>query len=203
MNSEADDDGGRDTSRNTLVQRARARAQAAHAGQMRKDGLSPFITHPTAVARHLERAGCGPEVVAAGLLHDTIEDTALGAADIEAEFGAQVRRLVEQASEPDKSLGWFERKRHTLETLEALPIDAKRIIAADKLHNIETLGELIEREGAEGWKLFRASEAAQAWYYGTIARKLSTLDEPLFDALAEAVAKLFGAQALEGLEEPT
>jgi len=54
--------------------------------------------------------GYDNETVAAGLLHDVIEDTTLEAADLDAAVGPRVRELVEAASEPDKTLSWRERK---------------------------------------------------------------------------------------------
>ena len=57
-----------------LISEARAFATEAHAGQFRKDERTPYIEHPVSVARTLERHGCTPNAIAAGLLHDTIED---------------------------------------------------------------------------------------------------------------------------------
>jgi len=70
-------------------------AYDSHAGQARKSG-EPYITHPVEVARILAELGMDAESVAAGLLHDTVEDTdAVSFDEIEAWFGAGVRRIVE------------------------------------------------------------------------------------------------------------
>lgn len=70
-------------------------AYRAHDGQVRKSG-EPFITHPVAVAVILAGWGMDVESVIAGLLHDTVEDTArVTFEDIDARFGPAVRRIVE------------------------------------------------------------------------------------------------------------
>lgn len=64
-----------------VVAAARIVASDAHQGQFRRDGR-PYIVHPAAVAERLERAGLPPHVVAAGWLHDTVEDTDLTLDDL-------------------------------------------------------------------------------------------------------------------------
>ena len=76
-------------------------AHGAHAGQMRRSG-EPFIVHPVAVASLLCGLGMDRETVAAGLLHDTVEDTAVTLEEIEATFGADVRAIVEGETKVSK-----------------------------------------------------------------------------------------------------
>ena len=84
----------------TVAERSKVRealnlAFDSHAGQARKSG-EPFVTHPVEVARILAELGMDAESLAAGLLHDTVEDTdAVSFAEIEAWFGPAVRRIVE------------------------------------------------------------------------------------------------------------
>ena len=75
-------------------------ARDAHAGQRQEADGTPYIDHAVAVGRLLYLAGCSEEVVAAGLLHDTVEDTVVGVEDIERRFGPQVARLVAALTEP-------------------------------------------------------------------------------------------------------
>lgn len=175
-----------------LIDTARELARRAHQGQTRKDGVTPYIEHPLAVAATLSGYGYDDETVAAGLLHDVIEDTDVDAADLDAAVGTRVRELVEAASEPDKSLSWRERKTATLAHLPSKGLAAQRVIAADKLHNVRSIGEALEREGDAIWDRFRAPFADQAWYYGAVAATLGPLDEPLFDELVVAVHQVFG-----------
>ena len=69
-------------------------AYALHKGQQRASG-EPYIAHPVAVAGLLRELGGSPAMIAAGFLHDVIEDTDVTAEEIEQRFGAEVRRLVE------------------------------------------------------------------------------------------------------------
>lgn len=79
----------------SLYNRALAFAQAAHAGQVRKFTGEPYIVHPVSVAALLRGRGCDDELVAAGLLHDTIEDCpGISAETLKAEFGERVASLV-------------------------------------------------------------------------------------------------------------
>jgi GTP pyrophosphokinase len=76
-------------------------AYHAHLGQVRRSG-EPFVRHPIEVAKILCELGMDADSVAAGLLHDTVEDTPVSVADIQAVFGAAVRRLVEGETKVSK-----------------------------------------------------------------------------------------------------
>src|SRR5262245_19687574 len=75
------------------IRRAFAVADQAHAGQKRASG-EPYVQHCLQVAAILAELKMHPTVVAAGLLHDTVEDTALTLEDIQRDFGEEVARLV-------------------------------------------------------------------------------------------------------------
>ena len=171
-------------------------AKRAHAGQIRKDGRTPAINHSAEVAAILVRFGANRETVAAGLLHDVIEDTDVGAAEIEAVVGADVLRLVEEASEPDKSLSWRERKEHTISTLPEISADGKRLVAADKIANLRSLAAEHEIVGDELWGRFKAPKQDQAWYFRSIVATLAPLGEPIFDELKRTAESVFGADAI-------
>ena len=100
-----------------------------HRAQRRKDSdSSPYINHPIAVAELLGRVGMvtDPVVLLAAILHDTIEDTDTSPAELEDNFGADVRRVVEELSD-DKSQGKEERKRAQSNTRHA-PMIAQRAL---------------------------------------------------------------------------
>ena len=106
-----------------LVLRAADFAAHRHRGQLRKDEAgSPYINHPLRVARLLSSVGGvrDPEVLAAALLHDTVEDTATSADEIAEAFGARVRDLVLEVSD-DKGLAAAERKRQQTITRRGCP----------------------------------------------------------------------------------
>jgi RelA/SpoT family (p)ppGpp synthetase len=77
-----------------LIQRAYRVAEEAHRGQKRLSG-EPYINHCVAVAQILSELRVPPEVMAAGLLHDTVEDTSLTLADLQRDFGDAVAALVD------------------------------------------------------------------------------------------------------------
>ena len=77
-----------------VVERAYRVGEAAHQGQMRHSG-KPYITHCLEVAGILAEMGAPAEVIAAGLLHDTVEDTSITLQDLRTDFGDTVANLVD------------------------------------------------------------------------------------------------------------
>ena len=76
------------------ISRAYARAEAAHASQKRVSG-EPYLTHCLAVAGILSDLNLDPATIAAGLLHDVVEDSLITVHDLEVEFGQEVAMLVD------------------------------------------------------------------------------------------------------------
>ena len=80
---------------------AKAFASERHEGQTRRDGKTPYITHPIRVAERLQKAGViKAEILAAAVLHDVIEDSSTSPDEILANFGPRVASLVEEVSRP-------------------------------------------------------------------------------------------------------
>ena len=144
-------------------------AARAHRDHFRKGTRIPYIAHLISVAKILIEYDCAEEIIVAGLLHDTIEDTSVTLEDIRKSFGEKVADLVEAASEPDKSDTWENRKRHTIEYLKTAPMDVLLLSCADKLDNIRSIKEDYERFGESVWKRFRRAKDSQRWYYGALA----------------------------------
>lgn len=124
-----------------LVLRATVFAAEKHRGQRRKGGeRAPYIFHPLAVARALVEEGgvTDAEVIAAGLLHDTIEDTPTVHDDLAEAFGERVAGLVAEVTD-DKRLP--KERRKELQVLQSphLSPDAKLVKLADKLCNLREL----------------------------------------------------------------
>jgi (p)ppGpp synthase/HD superfamily hydrolase len=82
----------------SIIFKALTVATEAHKGQFRNYGGEPYIVHPIAVGHLLASATGDLEVIAAGILHDTLEDTALTEAELEKEFGPRVLALVKSVS---------------------------------------------------------------------------------------------------------
>lgn len=124
----------------SIVERALHAAIAAHEGQSRKgDSASPYVTHPMHVALMLARFGLDDDVIAAGLLHDVVEDCPSWTLErVQAEFGAHVAGIVGQLTE-DKSRSWAERKQTAIEKVPHMSPEAASVKACDKLHNLHSL----------------------------------------------------------------
>src|SRR6476660_5351370 len=93
-------------------------AAHAHAEQFRKGTRIPYITHPLNVMRLLIEADCAEDVVIAGLLHDTVEDTPVTLDDIRSRYGSVVADLVAGVTEPPRTFTWEQRKQSVLNQLE-------------------------------------------------------------------------------------
>lgn len=128
---------------NALICRAFQFAYELHGGQTRKSG-EPYIAHPVAVAEILRELGGSPVMIAAGLLHDVVEDTEVTGEDIEARFGAEVRRLVEGVTKLSK-INFTSKTESQAENFRrmflAMAQDIRVIVVklADRLHNMRTL----------------------------------------------------------------
>jgi len=175
-----------------VIEKALQIAAKAHANQRRKGSDIPYITHPVAVGMILMKAGYNDILIAAGILHDTVEDTDLTLVEIEREFGAEIAEIVEGCSEPDKSLSWDQRKLHTIEYLKRAPSDIRTVACADKLHNIRSISNDYQRIGDEIWSKFNAGKEKQEWYYNHIVDSLKSQNSfPLVEELEKAVHNLF------------
>ncbi len=127
-----------------LVEKAYLYAAEAHRGQMRKSG-EPYIIHPIAVARTLAELMLDATTVAAGFLHDCVEDNdGICREDIEREFGAEAALLVDGVTKLNR-LDFTSKEEQQAETLRkmflAMGKDVRVVLIklADRLHNMRTL----------------------------------------------------------------
>jgi len=121
-------------------------AYQLHEGQYRKSG-EPYIAHPIAVAGLLRELGGDSAMLAAGFLHDIVEDTEVTPEDIEARFGSEVRQLVEGVTKLSKFnfASTTERQAENFRRMFlAMAQDIRVIVVklADRLHNMRTLEHL-------------------------------------------------------------
>lgn len=145
----------------------------AHKGQVRKsEPEKPMVIHPINVANILEQYGFDDSVISAGYLHDVIEDTKYTKEDLEKIFGDDITSLVIGATEPNKSLTWEERKKHTIETIKNLDLRHKSIVCADKISNLEDLRNLSEIKGEYNFSCFKRGYEKQKWYYTEVYKSL-------------------------------
>ncbi len=153
-----------------FIREAYTFAEAAHAGQLRRSG-EPYITHCLHAAKILAETGMDATTIAAGLLHDVPEDTAVSIETIEEKFGQEVAYLVRGITKLGKIRLRGSQEENYLENLRrmflAMAQDIRVVIVklADRLHNMRTLqyvpAEKRERIARETFEI-----------YGPIANRL-------------------------------
>lgn len=187
----------------SIVNKAITFAAQAHEGQYRKSTNIPYITHPFAVGMLLQQAKCSEEVIAAGILHDTIEDTDISYNDLVEHFGETIAQLVQAGSEHDKSLSWQERKQHTINAIPNASTEEIQILTADKLHNLQSIRTDIEVQGEEVWQRFNRGKQYQHWYYSSIVKALKPRRKEcrLIGKLEKEVQAVFGSLQKMDLQE--
>ncbi|MCI1225223.1 RelA/SpoT family protein [Bifidobacterium sp.] len=123
-----------------ILERAYRRALKQHSAQRRKSG-EPYIIHPLAVSQILADLGMGPTVVAAGLLHDTVEDTNYSLDQCRAEFGDMVTGLVDGVTKLTKMDYGDSAQAETIRKMVvAMSRDVRVLVVklADRVHNART-----------------------------------------------------------------
>ncbi len=133
------------------IYRAYQLAQRKHLGQFRKTG-EPYITHPLAVTQILADYGLDADTLAAALLHDTVEDTDVTIEEVEADFGAEVARMIDGVTKLDR-IRFGSREEAQAATIRKMVVamaqDVRVLLIklADRLHNLRTIGPLpIEKQ---------------------------------------------------------
>jgi GTP pyrophosphokinase len=135
-----------------LIQRAYDQAVLAHDGQMRASG-EPYVIHCVEVAHMLADLGLDPHTIAAGLLHDVVEDTNCTIEDVRKDFDQEVATLVDGVTklayiDTMSKMGTRDIEAQEAESLRKMflaMVDDVRVVLiklADRLHNMRTLGSL-------------------------------------------------------------
>lgn len=161
-----------------MVEQAEMFAIDAHAGQKRKGSNRPYVLHPIQAMQIVRRLTDDEEVVAAAVLHDTLEDTGVTKAELEKVFGKRVADLVAGVSEnkrAERPAGetWKERKQETIENLKDASRDVKLICLGDKLSNIRMMAKEYVVIGDELWERFNQKDKnLHCWYYSELYKIL-------------------------------
>jgi guanosine-3',5'-bis(diphosphate) 3'-pyrophosphohydrolase len=140
----------------TLILKAAQFAAEQHRDQRRKDiHASPYIIHPISVALAISQIGGvdDPEILAAALLHDTLEDTDTKPEELEAKFGKKVCEYVLDVTD-DKTLPKDERKRRQIEHAKKISKGAALIKLGDKISNVTD----VISNPPEDWDINRRKE---------------------------------------------
>ena len=177
----------------SLSDRALNFAIRAHMGQMRKSETDkPYVIHPIIVGLLLKRYGYDEAVVAAGYLHDIVEQTDYTFDDLARLFGGEVASLVMTATEADPSLSWKDRKTQQIKAVANLPERNAAIICADKIANVEDLRMEKRKNGEINYDNFHANEEEQRWFFESIYKELYyIIDNPIVDRLQSSISDVF------------
>ena len=172
----------------------------AHKQQYRKGDRIPYIVHPLEVASIVATMTKDEEIMAAAVLHDTVEDTEVTIEEIEKKFGSRIRKLVACETEdkhpeipPEDS--WKMRKEESLVFLKDADRDAKIVWMADKLSNMRSFLRMYLLEGDDLWQHFHMKDINQQyWYYQRIAELLEELDEyPAYQEYCKLLSIVFSS----------
>jgi (p)ppGpp synthase/HD superfamily hydrolase len=174
---------------------AMAYAVEIHAGQARKGGSTPYVSHPMAVCSLvLEDGGSEDEAIAA-LLHDAVEDGGGPPVleEIRRRFGEEVAGIVWDCSDTDEDPKppWLERKtRHVAHIRRAGPA-ARRVACADKLHNARSVLFDYHVVGEELWARFNGTREQVLWYFRSLVETFrETGTGPMSDELDRVVSEI-------------
>ena len=165
-----------------ILDRAIALAVKAHSENRRKLDSRPYILHPMEACVIAGSMTDDEEILAAVMLHDTIEDAGVTAEEIAAACGERVARLVQSETEdkhPDMAPGdsWRIRKEESLNRLRHAEDPGTKIMwLSDKLANMRSYRMLWGMRGDAFWNEFnQPSPSEQAWYYRSVAYILSDM----------------------------
>ncbi len=145
------------------IEKAVIFATRAHAGKCRKGKDKPYILHPIEAMAIVKQFTDDEDVLAAAVLHDTVEDTSVTVERLEKEFGPRVAVLVASVSEDKKKertaeSTWKERKQETIDGLKNASRDTKLLCLGDKLSNLREMSEDYADIGDELWERFNQKD---------------------------------------------
>ena len=183
----------------SLMDRAIVFATRAHSGTYRKGTSIPYIVHPIEAAAIVSTMTTDPDMIAAAVLHDVVEDTDTTVEEIRFFFNRHIAKLVEAESEnkrkdlpPQET--WMLRKMETLEFLRTeADREAKILALADKLSNMRAIHRDQNTIGDKLWERFNEKDKSKhGWMYRQVADALSELSDTFaWQEYDELVRKTF------------
>lgn len=185
--------------RSQLVGDALALARDLHLGDWRDTGSGeiPFIDHPLAVAELLAEEGFGEEVLAAGLLHDSLEYSFLPLATVRERFGVDVAAMVYAMTEETEIEGYEARKEEVRSRVAAAGAEARAVFSADKLANVQVLRDAyaIEGEAVDENLIVDLDLKILVWEYDLEMLFAESPGVRLVDRFANEMVELWGQRA--------
>ncbi len=187
-----------------LVERAIKFAAEAHGDTARKGEGTPVILHPMEAASIVASMTVDSDVIAAAVLHDTVEDTDVTIEDIAKNFNPRIVELVSSETEDKRPYmsaadSWSIRKEESLKWLAASDdLGVKMLWLGDKLANIRSFYRLKLHLGDAMWSLFNQKDPLKHyWYYHTISEilKKDLSDHPAWIEYEQLIEQIFGDYA--------
>lgn len=171
-------------------------AAEAHRGTERRGKGYPYIIHPMEAAAIVATVTNDQEMLAAALLHDTVEDTDVTIEQIRGLFGDRVATLVQAETAPmDPDMTWREKKTAQARQLASAPYDSKVVALGDKLSNLRGIALDYRQIGDKVWSRFHAPEGKKdvEWYYRSLANAMVELSETLaYQEFVRLIKETFG-----------
>jgi len=169
----------------TLVSDAMIFAARAHDGMLRKGTNRPYIVHPAEVLAIAATLTDDPEILAAALLHDVMEDCGVSEETLAARFGVRVARMVRSETQErngDPGETWLARKQGAVKRIGRGSREVKIIALSDKLSNMRAIHRDYDRDGERlFFRFHQHDKALHAWYYRSCA---ALMEQELGDTLA-------------------
>ena len=178
-----------------MIKEAVAFAVEAHKGGVRKGTEIPYIVHPLETAAIVGTMTEDEELIAAALLHDTLEDTEATEEEIRERFGNRVAELVKKETD-DKRESWVVRRKKKLSQTEQAERELKILLLGDKLSNIRAMARDYLALGDQLWERFNEKRReAQGWYYWGMAQRMEELEEyPAYQEYVKLCHQVFGSR---------
>ena len=177
----------------TLFDRAAQFAIEAHRGAERRGKGFPYIIHPMEAAAIVATITNDLEMLAAAILHDTVEDTDTTIEQIETLFGPRVAHLV-HIETAQKGVSWRGRREVQMERIRQADRDCKIVAMGDKLSNLRAIALDCRMLGDSLWSRFHAPDGKKdiEWYYRGLASALDELvDTPPYHEFLTLLEETF------------
>ena len=182
-----------------LLDRAIVFAVRAHGGTERRGKGFPYIVHPMEAVEIVATMTNDPELLAAAVLHDTVEDTDVTVEQLRAEFGERVASLVAvESDEPhehrDSIDNWRDRKQTAIDRIAAGSRDAKIVALGDKLSNMRAIARDYAIQGDKLWSIFHSNDRKDhEWHYRGLAESLRELQDTFaYQEFEYLIKQVFG-----------
>lgn len=173
-----------------VLERAVRLAAVSHRNQHRRMSDVPYFSHPSCVALILSRAGFQSEaVLAAAILHDVVEDTAVTIEQIARDFPQKISEIVACCSERKRDANgtprpWRQRKTEQIADMGSSSLECRAVLLADKLHNLSTM-RFDQAAGISIWNHFNAPRGDVLWYLSEIVEAAAAFPDERLQQLAD------------------